>query len=377
MLPFFKIGFLFWILTSTYNGAAQSQAMFPQNSYIEGFELEQKKGYTLLSIKNPNKSQGQKIQSFALVHRDSTQLRKSIAPLYTHIIDIPVKRMVVSSTTHLAAIELLNGQESVVGFPGTQYISSEVFRERIGKGELTDIGSDQSLNIERLLVLEPSLFIGYTVGEENRSYQTIRKSGIPIILNHDWLSTHPLSRAAWIYFFGALLDKNKEADLVFSSIKNEYEKIKNLAQQAKNKPIVMSGAMYKDVWYAPGGASWGAQFITDAKATYSFPSKNTSSDSYSLEHVLGLSEAATFWIGPGQFTSYQDLAASSTHYEQFTPFRLKNIFTYAAKKGATGGVLYYELAPQRPDLVLKDLVYIFHPELLPNHQLHFFSPLNP
>ena len=30
----------------------------------------------------------------------------------------------------------------------------------------------------------------------------------------------------------------------------------------------------------------------------------------------------------------------------------------------------------RPDLVLKDIVKILHPEILPNHQLYFFERLN-
>lgn len=377
MRHFFKLFFLFGGLFSSHLAASQSPSIFSFPQYIEGFQLQQKDGYTLLEIENTNSNSPGEKQSFALIHRDSIALRKSVAELYAHIIDIPVQRLVVSSTTHLAAIELLKEEASVVGFPGTQYISSEVFRNQIKKGKLTDIGSDQNINIERLLVLDPSLFIGYTVGEENRSYQTIRKAGIPIILNNDWLSTHPLSRAAWIYFFGALLDKHKEADLVFSSIVREYQKTKQLAKKAINKPIVMSGAMYNDVWYAPGGASWGAQFIADAQATYAFPSNNTSSDSYSLEHILDLAKEASFWMGPGQFTSYKELATSSSHYAQFAPFHSKNVYTYAAKKGATGGVLYYELAPQRPDLVLKDLLFIFHPYLLPKHRLHFFTPLNP
>ena len=37
-------------------------------------------------------------------------------------------------------------------------------------------------------------------------------------------------------------------------------------------------------------------------------------------------------------------------------------------------MLYYELAPNRPDLVLKDLVYYLHPELLPNYQPYFYTP---
>ena len=45
------------------------------------------------------------------------------------------------------------------------------------------------------------------------------------------------------------------------------------------------------------------------------------------------------------------------------------------KTGATGGVLYYELGTARPDLVLKDLIKIAHPELLTDYQPFFFEKL--
>ncbi|MEM9680114.1 MAG: ABC transporter substrate-binding protein, partial [Bacteroidota bacterium] len=42
----------------------------------------------------------------------------------------------------------------------------------------------------------------------------------------------------------------------------------------------------------------------------------------------------------------------------------------------TGGVLYYELGVARPDLVLKDLIKISHPELLEGYTPYFFKPLD-
>ncbi len=96
----------------------------------------------------------------------------------------------------------------------------------------------------------------------------------------------------------------------------------------------------------------------------------------SWEAVLEAGQHSEFWIGPAQFTSYNDLKKGSAHYEQFDAFKNKNVFTFAKTKGSTGGLLYYELAPQRPDMVLKDLIHILHPELLPDHQPFFFKPLD-
>jgi iron complex transport system substrate-binding protein len=139
----------------------------------------------------------------------------------------------------------------------------------------------------------------------------------------------------------------------------------------------MSGALYKDVWYAPGGQSWAAQFIKDANADYLWKeTMETGSLSLSIESVIQTASYAEFWVSPSQFTSYSELSNANAHYQQFDAFKDRNIFTYALSKGETGGLLFYEMGPNRPDLILKDLIHIFHPDVLPDHTLFFFKPLN-
>jgi len=152
--------------------------------------------------------------------------------------------------------------------------------------------------------------------------------------------------------------------------------VKSLATKAIQKPTVLSGALYKDVWYLPGGNSWAAQFLEDANVDYLWKeSKETGSLSLSIESVLAKAQNTDFWISPSQFTSYEEMEKAGRHYSRFNAFQNKRLFTFAKTKGDTGGLLYYELAPNRPDLVLKDLVHIFHPDLLPDHEPFFFKPL--
>ena len=186
-----------------------------------------------------------------------------------------------------------------------------------------------------------------------------------------------MGKAEWIKFFGVLLNKEKEADSIFNQIASEYHKVKELTNRVTIKPSVLSGALYKDVWYMPAGESWAAQFLEDAGVNYHWKdSEGSGSLSLSLESVLEKGSQADFWISPSQFTSYTEMEESNSHYLEFTAFKNKKVFTFANTKGATGGLLYYELAPQRPDLVLKDLVHIFHPELVPSHSPYFFTPLH-
>ena len=66
---------------------------------------------------------------------------------------------------------------------------------------------------------------------------------------------------------------------------------------------------------------------------------------------------------------------SNIHYTEFDAFKNKKIYSFGSKKGKTGGIIFYELSGNRPDLVLKDLIKITHPELLPDYKLYFYAPL--
>ena len=134
--------------------------------------------------------------------------------------------------------------------------------------------------------------------------------------------------------------------------------------------------MYKDIWYMPKGESWAARFIEDANGVYLWKdSKGNGSIALNIESVLENGQKADFWVAPGQFTTKAQLLEFNKVYGAFDAFKNNKIFSFTTKKGATGGVLYYELAPNRPDLVLKDIINILHPTLFKEYQPHFFEVL--
>ena len=292
------------------------------------------------------------------------------------IIRVPVRKYVATSTTHIAALEALDELDKLQGFPGTDYISSKRARIKIDSGSIQELGANEALNTEMTLLLEPDVVFGFAIGDKNTGYQTLAQAGIPVVYNGDWTEHSPLGKAEWIRFFAPFFGKEKKADSIFLTIEKEYINATKLAAKAQKQPTVMSGALYKDVWYTPGGKSWAAQFIRDANARYLWEeSEATGSLSLSLEHVLERATEADIWIAPSQFVSKQEMLNASWHYGQFKAFRTGRVYTYAARRGPTGGLIYFEQAPQRPDLVLKDLIHIFHPGVLPDHTPRFFTPL--
>ncbi len=295
---------------------------------------------------------------------------------FDETVQIPVEKMVVTSTTHIPSLEILETEGSLVGFPGLDYISSEKTRKLIAEGKVRELGKNEALNTENLLDLQPDVVIGFSIDGSNKSFNTLKKSGIPVVFNADWTESSPLGKVEWIKFFGAFFGKMEQANAFFEEVEKEYLAAKELAKQAEETPTVVAGSMYKDQWYLPAGNSWQAQFIKDANANYLFgDTEGTGSLSLSFETVLAKAAQADYWVGPAQFTAYEELRNASPHYTRFKAFQEQNIYTFSSEKGETGGVIFYELAPMRPDLVLKDLISIFHPQLLPNYTTTFYKPL--
>ena len=336
-------------------------------NFAKGFQIEDQNEIQKIIIKSPYQNSEEVFEYFLSRNKN---LKKELR--------IPISRIVVTSTTHIPMIELLNEENSIVGFPNVTYISSKRTRQRVEQGFIKEIGKENLLNTEVLLNLQPDLVLGYSVSTADKSLEIIKKSGIPVIYNGDWLEETPLGRAEWIRFFGVLYDKQKMADSIFKTIETAYLEVKQLALKTSEKPTILSGAvMSKDIWNLPAGESFVAQFLADANLDYLWKnSKGKGSLSLSFESVFERAKEADFWIAPGHFSSKTEMLEHNKLYAEFKAFKKDNIYTSTLKKGKTGGVIYYELAPTRPDLVLKDLIKIAHPELLPNYELTFFEKMN-
>jgi iron complex transport system substrate-binding protein len=340
--------------------------------YAKGFSLQKYDGFSILKVINPW-PKAEKSYTYILKQK-AVQIPDSLQQFT--IVNVPIQSIIVTSTTHIPSLDMLGVENSLVGFPNLNYISSEKVRARIDAGKVKELGRNNDLNTEQIIELAPSVIIGYGIDNNNPTLENLQKSGLKILFNGDWNEQTPLGKAEWIKFFGALYGLDQEAKSIFDKIAEDYNNTKLLAKNVKNRPTVMSGAMFGDQWFLPKGDSWGSYFLKDAKANYLWGNTaGTGSLSLSFETVLEKAQHATFWIGPGQFTTLKEIATSNSHYIQFEAFRTKNVYSFSSKKGKTGGVLYYELAPNRPDLVLKDILKIVHPELLPNHELYFFEKL--
>lgn len=340
--------------------------------YAKGFSIIQHNNYKEIKVTSPWPD-SKETYTYILTKDKNTAPKSN---KNTVVIELPIKSVVVMSTTNIPSLEYLNVDDLLVGFPNTNYISSEKTRANIDSGKIKDLNNDLDINMELLLELNPDLVIGFSVNGNNKTLNKIEKFKIPVVLDGAWTEQHPLGRAEWIKFIAAFFDKDTKANTIFETIENDYLEAKQIALKVKEKPKVFSGSTFKDVWNIPGGNSFVAKYLEDANTDYLWKhTKNTGSLQLNFENVLVKAQHAKLWIGAGSFTSKADMVSKNKGYSFFDAYKNNNIYTYTNKIGATGGLLYYELGPLRPDLILKDIIAIAHPELLSNYQPYFFKVL--
>lgn len=378
MSRFLKILLLFVLFCGCKNDGKKLKTEsndFPiiKPKYAQGFYIQQFNDFKILTVTQPWLAADQSI-SYVLARKN---IKIPVSFQKFPVIQIPVQKIVVTSTTHIPSLEMLGKEKTLVGFPETDYISSEKTRVLIDAGKVVNLGMNESINSELMLSLRPEVLVGFSVNQRNKAYDNFSKAGIRVVYNGDWTEPSPLGRAEWIRVFGALYDLDAKSDSIFKRIETNYLEVAKKAKNTTDRPTVISGTLFKDVWYLPAGESWAAQFLNDAGADYLWKNtKGTGSLSLSIENVLEKASRADFWVGADSFATFDELKKANVHYQKIKAFQNRNVYSYSTTKSKTGGNLYFELAPNRPDLVLKDLIHILHPEILPNHENVFFKKLH-
>jgi iron complex transport system substrate-binding protein len=376
---FHPIPCFFWLawsllLVSCEEKQVQNQQKIPVPlDFATGFELYQGEGFWEIEV-----SQGYAGSSDTyryLVLDSGVQVNSSG---YDAVVQLPIDAVVLTSTTQVPHLDALGQTDLLIGFPQTDLISSTKARAGIAAGKVKELGAGPSANPELVLELQPDWIMISTLGEDLRYLDIFKQAGIPALINGEYVEQNPLGRAEWIKFTGVLLGNYTEALAQFEQIKKDYQEAEVLASSLQNKewPAVLSGVMYQDIWYAPGGESWAAQLLEKAGGSYVFGKEGAAGSlQLNYEVVLDQGTAAPIWIGAADFASLEEMGKIEPRYQAFAAWKTGEVYTYTAKKGATGGLEYFELGYLRPDLILKDLIKILHPELLPGYEPYFYQKL--
>ncbi len=356
-----------------YDEAAQYFPDTVQVDYAEGFSIDYYNNYKVVTVNSP--WQGA-VEPFIYV---LVQCGTPVPEGYDdeQIIEIPAASAVSLSTTYLPSFVELGLVDRLVGVDEGDFAFSPEVRERLDSGEIAEIGSGPTVNVEQALELEPDVIFTFASGSPDwDTHPVLLEAGLHVVVNSDYLESQPLGRAEWVKFIAAFFNAEAEANAIFDEVQSSYDELVEVAAGAEERPTVLANAMFGDTWYVSGGGSYAAQLIADAGGDYVW-SDDTSAGSLplSFEEVVDRAHDADIWLNPNFWFTLVDGLAEDERYAEFTAFENGQVYNNNARVNATGGNDFGETGVLHPELILGDLINIFHPDLLPEREMFFYQQL--
>jgi iron complex transport system substrate-binding protein len=330
--------------------ASQDSVVTIDVKYATGFSVRDSADVRFVSVG--------KGDCFALVRSEGVQVPEGCVK-----VRVPIRSTICMTALQLSNFTVLDAHDVVRGITGTKNLFNKDILGRVKDGRMVKIGMEGEFDTELVLAANPDVI--FISPSKRGGYDAIKETGITLVPHLGYKELDPLGQAEWIKFVGMFIGKEREANEVFAGIEQRYNELKDKCQELTangQKPTVLSGEMHYGTWHAVGGKNYLAQIFRDAGAEYVINDEETSGENLEFEQMYALSANADYWrilnSFPGDFT-YEALKASEPRNELFKAFKEKKVIYCNMKQQP-----YYEISPVEPDVLLKDFVAIFHPELV-------------
>ncbi len=325
--------------------------------YAQGFKVTYTDNGCLLEIQDPQREES-RIFKYMLVDRGA----EVEAPDGYVKLEVPVKSVICMTSLQLSSFIKLDELDKVVGVTSTRHLFNEEINRRLKEGLTHKIGIEGNFDNEVIMGVNPNVIL---ISPFKRGgYDAIKDVGIPLIPHLGYKEMTPLGQAEWIKFVGLIIGETEKANRLFSEIESRYNELKKLAETVKDRPVVFSGELRGGNWYAVGGKSFLAQLFKDAGADYFLKDDEHSGGvTLDFETVYSQASKAKYWRIVNSYNgtfSYDALKDEDARYVDFDAFKNKGVVYCNMRE-----VPFYESMPTHPEVVLSDLIKIFHPQLLP------------
>jgi len=340
-----------------------------QPKYAEGFRVTYTDAGCLVDIQDPLRAAAESFH-YLLVPRGTkpAQVPEGYTPL-----EVPVERVVCMTSLQLSNFICLDELDRVVGITSTRHLFNPDMKQRLADGRTQKIGIEGNFDNEVILGLDPDLIL---ISPFKRGgYEALRGVDIPLVPHLGYQEQTPLGQAEWIKFVGLLTHEEEKANRIFGEIEQRYNALKALTADVAERPVVLSGELHGGNWYVGGGRSFLAQIFRDAGGEYFLPDdQNAGGLNLDFETVYSQTANAKYWRIVNSYNgtfSYDALKAEDARYADLNAFQNKGVVYCNMREKP-----YYESMPVQPDVLLADLIHVFHPELLPaDYQPSFYELL--
>jgi len=332
------------------NDSGDSEQVPVVVKYATGFSVKDSADMRLVKVGRKDR--------FALVRSLETETPAG----YTKVC-VPIHNTICMTSLQLSNFTILDAHDVVKGITGTKNLFNKDIKQRVKDGRIVKIGTEGEFDTELILAANPDVI--FISPFKRGGYDAIKETGITLVPHLGYKELSPLGQAEWIKLVGMFIGKEREANELFDGIEKRYNDLKAKCQEVTakgSKPTVTSGEMHYGTWRAVGGKNYLAQIFRDAGADYVVNDDEEAGENLEFEKMYALSANADYWrilnAYQGEF-SYDALKASEPRNALFKAFKEKKVIYCNMKQQP-----YYEISPVEPDVLLKDFVAIFHPELV-------------
>lgn len=318
------------------------------------YSLPDSAGY-LLRVVNSD-STNSSVDHYCLM-RKNRNLKVHSVP----VLEIPLTRITLSSSTHLEFIRMLGSLSALRGMFNEEYIYSDSTLSVIQKNDVVEMGDGFNVDMEKLLLVSPELMFVSDEREKIPIYDW------PVLVCQEWNEPDALGRAEWIKAFAALFDKLEMGDSLFQDIEKNYLKWKNLAATDSVRPSLFAAGAFGDTWYLTGGKGYMSSIYQDANAQFCLADTMVSTVTCGLEWLMTHYQNVDVWMN----CQTKHLMNIDPRLSILKSYQTGNVYHFNKRSKQRSNVYvtdFYESAVAHPDVVLADVVSVLHPNLMPGYE---------
>ena len=351
---------------------------FPEKATIEDaatFGVEYRKSYKVVTVKEGYP--GGPPERYVLVQCGTPPPMLAGDLTGAQLVTVPLQSLFAFSTTQLSLLVDLDRVDVLTGVAQRDAVVSPEVEARMKTGKVAEFARvGLVIDVERVVTAKPSLLMAGSTS--NPTLGVIRNAGVPVVANNEWLEPTALGRAEWLKYMALFLNEERKAQMLHNAMRTKYRSlcVRATAVPVAERPLVMTGRSTRGLFVIAGGRSYVAALIKDAGGRYAW-ADNPAVGYASVDFEAQVQRAANadVWINGGGWASLAAMLDDEPRYAAFKPYRQGQVWVYERRAKPNGASDYWSRSVTRPDIVLADLVKIFHPRLLPDHAFEWYMPV--
>jgi iron complex transport system substrate-binding protein len=347
---------------------------FPAKATLEaaqGFSVDYRRSYKVLTVTRAYPDGPP--ESYVLLQCGAPLPSLPAELAQAPVVRVPIRSMFSASTTHLPLLAALGHVDVLTGVSNAAWIMSPPVLERIRAGKVAEFGARGTIDVEGVIARRPDVFMAG--GDQSPAYVALRAAGVPVVANVEWLEATPRGRAEWVKYLALFLNEEARAEELFQGVSTRYEayaaRVRGVPEA--ERPRVMTGKAAQGQFHIAGGRSYVARLIRDAGGRYVWgDDPQTGGALVDLESQLRRAADADVWINGWGWKDRAAMLSEEPRYAGFKAYRSGQVWVYERRTTPAGANDYWSRSVTRPDLVLADLITIFHPALMKDHELEWY-----